>query len=600
MSAFGFCLDFSSAPLESTRFARLSRWLKRRALDGASVDRSLHFAAIRAHFEPNAQRPNTPHPDFFFEGWLSDPTAAERLLDVPAGTLNDSELAFAAVRAHGSAALAHLIGSFALAWIDRANHQVLLARDALGVRTLFYRFDGSLLEVASEPMALVAAQSQPPQLNERFIAHQLAMRAGVATETGFVGISELPPGHFVILARAPSPRIQRYWTPDTELMHSRSLDDYAEGYLTHLQAAVAGALRGVDRCALTLSGGIDSGSVLAMLRNLGADERLGATISYVFDELSSADERAYALAARAECAAPALLISADALWPLKSGSLFPLSANVPIFNPYGLIKRAVNEAALARGARVVLTGTFGDHLYPPTHSWLEDALTQGDFAYAGIELLREIQRERYRFWMSAALRRAARRLLLGDRIKPWSPPWLTPRALAHIDPQSLLLAGHRGHLRLATGLVAAQDCSGEAFFSEHDGLQWRNPFRDQRLVAYALRVPAHFAYRRGVKKAYARHALRGQMHEFTRLRIRKTSLIEIYRRGVLEQEREQVAAIFARDDALWRTFLRPEFLAAGAMGARATESDEAVLWLALCSELWWQRVLSDHRSAQEL
>jgi len=593
MSAFALILNFDGAPVDPARFARMSRWLKRRALEGSSTFAAAGFAAMRAHFEPGLECAASGldgDQSLFFDGWLAEPLQ---------GSSDHDSVRAALSLKNGARALPGLIGSFALAFIDPARQQILLARDALGVRTLFYRFTGSGVEVASEPMALVVADPAPPALNECFIAHQLALRAGVPNQTGFAGIHELPPGHFLTLSRDGQSDPVRYWAPPTGLMHGRSLDDYAEGYRSHLAQAVHSSSRGIGRFALTLSGGMDSGSVLLMLKAQGLAQRLATTITYVFSELSGADERAYALATRAQCASKARLIVADTLWPLRADRDFPLSANVPIFNPYGLIKRAVNQSALDAGAAVILTGTFGDHLYPPAYSWLEDAIAQGDWAYAAKALFADVRNERYRFWMSAALRRAGRRWLLADRIKAYAPPWLTAQALAHIDPYSLLLAGHRGHRRLATGLVAAQDCSGETFFSEHDGVQWRNPFRDQRLVDYCLQIPAHFSYRDGIKKAYARQALRGEMPEFTRLRVRKTSLIEIYRRGVLHQESAQIKALFDAPDALWRGYLSPQFVAAGAMGARVSESDEAVLWLTVCVELWWRRALQEHRAAQQ-
>jgi len=597
MSAFGFSLSFGDAPIDQLRFARLARWLTRRAQGGLQVVQSAYLCQVRAHFEPNSKALDSTDPNFFFEGWLSETEALESLLDVRGESLSDANLVARALEVRGIDALKLLRGSFALALFDPARRRLILARDALGVRTLFYRLSAHGIEVASEPMALVVADANPPELNEAFIAHQLALRAGIANQSGFKSVCELPPAHALILDFGQVPRLEKYWFAPTELDHGRSLDDYAVEYRERLHAAVGGCLRGVERYALTLSGGMDSGSVVA---SLGGYAPAQCTLSYVFDDIPSADERAYAMASRDASSVPALQLLADELWPLRGGLSFPHSANVPIFNPYGLIKSAVNQAARDAGAQVVLTGTFGDHLFPAVHTWLEDALAQGQWGTAARALCADLAVERGRFWMSAGVRRAARRFLLSDRPKRFEPPWLTASALAHIDPYSLLLAGHAGHRRLATGLVAAQDCSGEAFFSEHEGLQWRNPFRDQRLVEFALRVPGHYAWRGGIKKAYARHAMRGKLPEFTRLRVRKTSLIDVYRRGVLHREAAFVKSIFEREGAIWRRFIQSDFVHAGRLGERHCESDEAVLWLTLCVEMWWARVLLEHQAAQEL
>jgi asparagine synthase (glutamine-hydrolysing) len=586
MSAFAIALG-AAAVADIAAWHRVSGWLKQRA----QADLSQRLAAqIRWTDSAPAVA------DFAFDGWLRDPAALARQLGLPAST-SDAQIAHAFLQRRGPRALAELDGSWALAW--RRGAGVLLARDALGVRTLFYRWQLDRVLIASEPMAIVVADPQPPQIDAGFLAHQLALRAGLAQRSAFAGISELAPAHWIELDASESPpAAQCFWRPSSDIDRGRSFDHHAERYRELLTESIRAHTRGVNGFALTLSGGMDSGSVLALLPAAGADALLKRTVSYGFDVLSDADERAFAFASRAAVSVPAEFIRADGDWPLKGGAEFPVSPNVPILNPYGAIKRQINERVRAAGCDTLLTGTFGDHLYPPQHCWLEDALAHGALGQVARCLWTELKNHRFNLGQSVQLRRAARRFLLADRIKPFRPPWLTDAALKEIDPFALLWAGHRGHRRLATGLVAAQDCSGEAFFSEHEGVQWRNPFRDRPLIEHALSVPAHIAHRNGIKKAHARHALRGLLPPLTRQRIRKTSLIALYRRGIAEAEAERVRALLDAPGALWPQFVRPAFIANGAPGRRANESDEAVLWLVLCVELWWQRALEAHALAQ--
>ncbi|MGK3946305.1 asparagine synthetase B, partial [Streptomyces caeruleatus] len=79
--------------------------------------------------------------------------------------------------AWGSAALARLQGMFALALWDAQRQELLLCRDALGIKPLYYCYDGQRLVFASEVRALLAAGAVPPRIEPRAVQGFLSLGA---------------------------------------------------------------------------------------------------------------------------------------------------------------------------------------------------------------------------------------------------------------------------------------------------------------------------------------------------------------------------------------------------------------------------------------
>src|SRR5690606_22503395 len=101
-------------------------------------------------------------------------------------------------------------GMFAYAYIDEVAKRLVLARDRLGIKPLYYaEFDGALL-FASEPKAILAYTGFPKRLNKAAVGSYLDYRYVVGDQTFFEGIRQLPAGHRLIVEDGSS-RIEQYW-----------------------------------------------------------------------------------------------------------------------------------------------------------------------------------------------------------------------------------------------------------------------------------------------------------------------------------------------------------------------------------------------------
>ncbi len=111
----------------------------------------------------------------------------------------------------GADVVERLHGMFAFALWDESNRRLLLARDRLGIKPLYYVCTGNELLFASEIKALLAAGSIRPAFNERVLSEFLATRFVSSEETFFRGIRKLLPGHVLSWTGHGGIRTHRYW-----------------------------------------------------------------------------------------------------------------------------------------------------------------------------------------------------------------------------------------------------------------------------------------------------------------------------------------------------------------------------------------------------
>jgi asparagine synthase (glutamine-hydrolysing) len=185
-------------------------------------------------------------------------------------THSDCEVIIALYERHGARLLDHLRGMFAFVLWDSERRRLLVARDHLGQKPLYYVYGERGFACASEIKALLAFDPRPPRMNLAALDQYLALRLIDAPLSMFEGIHKLPPGHFLTLEETGRPRIQRYWQLRFEPKNEHS----EEQILDELEAKIEDALRlhlvSDVPVGAFLSGGMDSSLLVAMLaRRIG-------------------------------------------------------------------------------------------------------------------------------------------------------------------------------------------------------------------------------------------------------------------------------------------------------------------------------------------
>ena len=432
------------------------------------------------------------------------------------GTESDTEILLAALVHAGPDALRSLRGMFALALWRPAERTLLLARDPLGKKPLFYawRGDGALV-FGSTLDAVLTGLGRTPAVRPEAIAHYLAHMVVPQETVIYEGVHRVPPGSWIRFDGPREAARGTYWEPSDQADWSGSRGELLEEIERTLRASVRRRLVSDVPVGAFLSAGLDSGTIVSLMAEESSEAILTFTAGTTGDPL---DERpaARAIAARygtrhTEVEVPPL--SAEALprliWqagePFGDASLLP-SAGVAaaarggvsvaltgdggdeLFFGYSVfdgVRRAAQVRRVAPGSLIRAMRGAGDDTAPGIRNKLDALL---EYASAPIA-----QSFRNRMGWDAAGRS---RLLRTPEQEPAESIYRRRLArFAHLPDADALRRTLLGTW-LPNDYLTKVDVATMAV-----GLEARSPFLDIELVELLLRVPAHLAFPRGESKA---------------------------------------------------------------------------------------------------
>jgi len=182
-------------------------------------------------------------------------------------TNGDTEVLLYAWREHGERMLEHLQGMFAFALWDRPARRLFIARDHLGVKPLYYHWDGTHLVFGSELKALVEHPGVRRELDLDALGLYLESQYIPSPKTVYRGVRKLEPG-YALLVEGSNLSLRRYWQPD----YSQKFGFGEAEALTRLEAELR---RSVESMLVSdvplgsfLSGGVDSSVVSALMADI--------------------------------------------------------------------------------------------------------------------------------------------------------------------------------------------------------------------------------------------------------------------------------------------------------------------------------------------
>jgi asparagine synthase (glutamine-hydrolysing) len=207
-------------------------------------------------------------------------------------TRSDTEVIVEGYAAWGLDVVDRLRGMFALAIYDANKDRLVLMRDRVGKKPLYYTVHDGVLVFASEIKAILRYPGIERKPNYRAIHEYLTFQYVPSPMTGFVGIHKLPPAHLLIAARNKEPAVRRYYAlPRPSSIRSRPIETLREELVDHLREATRLRMISDVPIGAFLSGGVDSSSVVAMMA-LCSDAPV-KTFTIGFEE-QTYDEREYA------------------------------------------------------------------------------------------------------------------------------------------------------------------------------------------------------------------------------------------------------------------------------------------------------------------
>ena len=543
--------NLDGRPVAEALLARLSATLAHRGPDGEGVwiQGPVGLACRLFRVTPEASTETQPlvHSSgtaLVFDGRLDNrEELLASLISSPGVTTRspDPDLVLATYEAFGDRFAERLNGDFALGLFDPNRQHLLLARDAIGVRPLYYCRTGQTFLFASETKALLAHPLVSRQPNDDHLAQYLL--GGVSGDgegfTFFKGVSSLGPAHLAILTRHGLVT-RRYWDFDpSRQTRLGSFPEYAEAFRHHFEQAVRRRLRSAYPVAVSVSGGLDSSSIFCLaetLRRRGPERHpslLG--VSYTSLDGSPSDESAFLVEIEREYGIAIERVPMD--FGFLNGSREAVwHAEIPLMDEQWNGTHKFLSRIHRQGARVILTGHWADQVLFD-QAYLVDLFRRLAWGEIAVHL-----KEYGRWYTDASPRYFSRRFFL-DLVKAHVPgaliPWLrrlrggrrlpwytdTLRKRAHRNASKQIPFGGAFTTAHGRSLYEEARSNHHLLCMEWDnkvaamhGLEMAFPFLDRDLLLFLIGIPGEMQTWKGVPKAILREAMRGALPEAIRQR----------------------------------------------------------------------------------
>ncbi|MEO5619212.1 MAG: asparagine synthase (glutamine-hydrolyzing), partial [Candidatus Eisenbacteria bacterium] len=334
-------------------------------------------------------------------------------------TASDTETIVHAYEQWGEECVTRLRGMFAFALFDRNRRRLLLARDRVGIKPLYFARAGRALVAASEVKALFAFPGVERRVHLPGVVEHLTLRYAAAPATLFEGIEKLRPAHTMAVdARGSVAR--RFWSVNYEPKHEIADGTALEELESRLTESVRLRLMSEVPLGALLSGGVDSSVVVALMSRLL--ERPVQTFSVGFDEPGPYNELPFArtVARHLGTEHREILISPRDL--LREIPSLAWHQDEPVSEPAAIPTFLVSQLA-RETVTVVLTGEGGDELFAGYPKYAVDPLARRLAALP--EGLREpllrhgVDRLPFRFRKLKVVARSARFRDEAERLAAW-------------------------------------------------------------------------------------------------------------------------------------------------------------------------------------
>jgi len=278
---------------------------------------------------------------------------------------SDSEVIVNGWQAWGPKIFSRLRGMFALAIWDRRSQRLILARDRLGKKPLYYAATATAFLFGSEIKAVLAWPGLSRTADLSAIDSYLTFGYVPAPQTAFDGIRKLPAAHYLVLEALPDgslggPELVRYWRlPGPRgVRHHRSVAELRRELVAQLEEAVRLRLISDVPLGAFLSGGVDSSAVVATMARVGGGRTKTFSIGFSTAEY---DETRYArmVAERYATDHEELVVEPDAVAILPQ---LIWHYGEPFADPSAIPTYYVSEMA-RRKVTVALNGDGGDECF---------------------------------------------------------------------------------------------------------------------------------------------------------------------------------------------------------------------------------------------
>jgi asparagine synthase (glutamine-hydrolysing) len=443
-------------------------------------------------------------------------------------TKSDTEVIIHGYKQWGDDVFNHLNGMFGLAIWDVKRRRLLIARDPMGIKVVYYKIAGGTVYFGSEIRPILAATGEHPEIEPVSLNLFLRFRYTPSPLTVFKGIKKLAPGSVLIFEYRHSHLERWYRYSPTPIPTDKTSDQAAEELLDLYKRAVKRQLMSDVPVGLLLSGGIDSGLLLGLMTlngstwptySVGYGEH-----SYKDDELRDAARTAELFSARNnsielsrsafEATLPKIISCLEE--PIASSSIVPM---------YFVCERARKDVkvALVGQGPDELFGGYRRHLgirygavWRGIPEWMQIALTyiintlpRNETLKRGVYSLNIRNRMKRYQHVFSILPAQTIDGLFQDGLLPRNPGDKVLECWDDIEPlmkKTDELGGFQ-FLEIRSSLPDELLMYADKLSMAHN-LEVRVPYLDREIVEYVERLPADFKIRNGIRKWLHRRVCR--------------------------------------------------------------------------------------------
>jgi asparagine synthase (glutamine-hydrolysing) len=276
---------------------------------------------------------------------------------------SDTEVILHLYEEEGADCFARLNGIFALALFDRPRGKLVLARDHLGVKPLYYHHQGTRFSFASEIKGILASGSYTPEPNPQALYDYFTFLYVPHPDTAFRGVYQVPPAHVLELdLKTNSPRLRPYWRPDGAAGASDAGYEESKQELRQLLTdSVRRQMVSDVPLGVFLSGGVDSPILTGLMAQASARPVKTFTIVFRGKDVQFYNEQEAAQAVARKFATEHHEIPVDISDPEEMLDLVEF-LDQPFGNPTFYLMYLISKHTRAE-VTVALCGAGGDELF---------------------------------------------------------------------------------------------------------------------------------------------------------------------------------------------------------------------------------------------
>jgi asparagine synthase (glutamine-hydrolysing) len=527
-------------------------------------------------------------------------------------TRSDTETIVHLYEDEGLDCFRHLNGMFAVAIWDRPRRRLVLGRDRLGKKPLYFLHQPGRIAFASELKSLLEIPDVPRQVDATSLDHYLALQYVPHPRTIFRGISKLSPGHLAVYHDGRL-QVQPYWEPDFQQEYPIGEKDACQQLRELLESSVAMRLQSEVPLGAFLSGGVDSSLIVAIAQQKTQQPMKTFSIGFPikqYDETHYARRVAEHLKTEHhefQVTPAGMEILPQLVWhydePFADSSAIPTwyvsqrtrehvtvalsgDGGDELFAGYPRYRAVALAASLDR--MWPLRSVFGARIWQSLPSSTRQKSSLRRFKRF-CEVLGTPPVRRYLDWIGICKEAQRARLYTDEFLSTLpddDPVGFLQRAYARCDRRDPVTAFSLTDLTtyLPCDLMTKVDIASMAH-----SLECRQPFLDYRLVEFAASLPSHLKYRRGRGKRLLQAAFGHLLPKeiWTRKKMGFGVPLEDWFRHELK---ELTHDVLLGSTSGQRGYFRPEVV------REMVEQHEAgtvnfcyPLWSLLVLELWLQR-----------